>query len=256
MSMPHRFARTELLIGKQGLEALAASKVAVFGVGGVGSFAVEALARSGIGSLTLVDFDRVDVTNINRQLHALASTVGMYKVDLMEARIRDINSDCRVEARREFFQPEREDEFLNGGFDYVIDAIDSIRSKVALISGCVTRGIPIISVMGAARKLDPTAFRVVDISETFNDPLARVVRKGLRDLGITSGVKVVFSPELPQEPPQDADDDKEAATAPQALRMSRQPPGSIAFVPPVAGLIAAGVVVKDLLQRDSGPRAQ
>jgi tRNA A37 threonylcarbamoyladenosine dehydratase len=243
--MPHRFARTELLIGKQGLAVLAASKVAVFGIGGVGSFAAEALARSGIGSLTMVDFDRVDVTNINRQLHALSSTVGLYKVDVMEARIRDINPDCRVEISREFFQPEREGEFLNEDFDYVIDAIDSVRSKVGLISGCVSRGIPIISVMGAGRKLDPAAFQVVDISETYNDPLARVVRKGLRDLGITKGVKVVFSPELPQRPPEGVGDDEGKGSP------NRQPPGSIAFVPPVAGLIAASVVVRDLLERGS-----
>ena len=243
--MPHKFARTELLIGKQGLMALAVAKVAVFGIGGVGSFAAEALARSGIGSLTLVDFDRIDVTNINRQLHALSSTVGMYKVDVMEARISDINPDCRVVVRREFFEPEREDEFLGEGFDYVIDAIDSVRSKIGLISGCLSRGIPIISVMGAGRKLNPAAFQVVDISETYNDPLARVVRKGLRDLGITKGVKVVFSPELPHEPPQDAGNDE------GDLPAGRKPPGSIAFVPPVAGLIAAGVVVKDLLERGS-----
>ena len=125
--MLHRFSRTELLIGKQGLAGLAGAKVAVFGIGGVGSFAAEALARSGIGSLTVVDFDRIELTNINRQLHALHSTVGMYKVDVMQARIQDINPDCRVDVRREFFQPERDEDFLNPGFDYVIDAIDSIK---------------------------------------------------------------------------------------------------------------------------------
>ncbi len=245
MTMSHSFARTELLIGKQGLSALAGCKVAVFGIGGVGSFAAEALARSGIGSLTLIDFDRVDVTNINRQLHALLSTVGMYKVDVMAARIGEINPRCRVTARREYFQPELEEEFLDESFDYVIDAIDSVRSKVGLIRACIVRGIPIISVMGAARKLDPTAFRVADISETYNDPLARVVRRGLRELGITGGVKVVFSPELPPQPPE-GDDGDQAAGVP-----GRKPPGSIAFVPPVAGLIAAGVVVRDLLERSS-----
>ena len=240
--MLHRFSRTELLIGKQGLAVLAGAKVAVFGIGGVGSFAAEALARSGIGSLTLVDFDRIELTNINRQLHALHSTVGMYKADVMQARIQDINPDCRVDVRREFFQPERDEDFLNPGFDYVIDAIDSIKPKIGLISGCLARGIPIISVMGAGRKLDPAAFQVVDISETYNDPLARVVRKGLRDLGITKGVKVVFSPELPQGPREEMGDADGKASS-----QGRQPPGSIAFVPPAAGLIAAGAVVRGLL---------
>jgi tRNA A37 threonylcarbamoyladenosine dehydratase len=237
-AMIHRFSRTELLVGKAGLAALGDAKAAVFGIGGVGSYAAEALARSGIGSLTLVDHDRVDITNLNRQIHALESTVGMYKADVMERRILDINPHCRVELIREFFEPDQEERFLAKGYDYVIDAIDSVPSKVGLISGCLQRGIPIVSAMGAANKLDPTGFQVVDISETYNDPLARVVRRRLRDMGISKGVKVVFSPELP------------AVRHGQGCNATkeRQPPGTVAFVPAVAGLILAGVVVRELLE--------
>ena len=239
--MIHRFSRTELLIGEAGLAALAGSKVAVLGIGGVGSYTVEALARSGICFLTLVDHDRVDLTNLNRQIHALDSTVGMYKVDVMQARIRDINPHCCVEVRREFFEPDRGADWLAKGYDYVIDAIDSVPSKVGLISGCLERGIRIVSAMGAAGKLDPTGFQVVDISETYNDPLARAVRRRLRDMGINKGVKVVFSPELPiLEGGQGCNTAKD-----------RQPPGTIAFVPAVAGLILAGVAVRDLLEANS-----
>ena len=251
--MLHMFSRTELLIGKAGLEALASSKVAVFGVGGVGSYAVEALARSGIGALTLVDHDRIDITNINRQLHALNSTVGLYKVDVMQDRIQEINPNCHVEVSREFFQPDKETIFLDQGYDYVVDAIDSVHSKVGLIYGCIKRSIPIVSAMGAARKLDPTGFKVVDISETYNDPLARVVRKRLRDMGIEKGVKTVFSPELPCPPVGNRESDKEDhEDGAQSIR-SRQPPGTIAFVPAVAGLVMASVVVKDLLESCKAP---
>ena len=241
MLVIHTFSRTELLIGEAGLAALAASQVAVFGIGGVGSYTVEALARSGIGSLTLVDHDRIDITNLNRQLHALRSTVGMYKVDVMRERINDINPDCRVEVVREFFLPEKAAEFLDQGYDYVVDAIDSVQSKVGLIKGCLQRGIPIISSMGAANKLDPTSFTVADISETYNDPLARAVRKRLRDVGIGQGLQVVFSPELPNP------SRRHAAGATLGSERDRQPPGTVAFVPSVAGLILASVVVRDLI---------
>lgn len=240
--MLHIFSRTELLIGKAGLRVLAGSKVAVFGIGGVGSYAVEALTRCGIGSLTLVDHDRIDITNLNRQLHALQSTVGMYKVDVMQARILEINPRCHVRVIREFFEPDNETIFLDQGYDYVIDAIDSVYSKVGLISACIKRSIPVVSAMGAGNKLDPTGFQVVDISETYNDPLARVVRKRLRDVGIEKGVKVVFSPELPCSfSSQEGDSGGDQSTH------TRQPPGTIAFVPAVAGLILASVVVRDLL---------
>ena len=232
VQMVHMFSRTEILVGRAGLEALAASKVAVFGVGGVGSFAAEALARSGIGTLILVDHDLIDLTNLNRQIHALHSTVGLHKVDVMGERIADINPTCQVETHREFFEPEKEAEFFTQGYDYVIDAIDSVGPKVGLIAACLRRHIPIISSMGAANKLDPAGFQVVDISKTYNDPLARVVRKKLREMGITQGLQVVFSPELPQT----------------STPVSGRPvPGSIAFVPPVAGLVMAGFVVRDLL---------
>ena len=236
--MIHRFSRTELLIGKAGLAALAESRVAIFGIGGVGSYAAEALARTGIGSLTLVDHDRVDLTNLNRQIHALESTVGMYKVDVMRGRILDINPHCQVEVSREFFHPDQEADFLNKGYDYVIDAIDSVPSKIGLVCGCLHRGIPIISAMGAANKLDPTGFQVVDISETYNDPLARVIRRRLRDMGISKGLKVVFSPELPVHRGRQGG----------SRTRERQPAGTVAFVPAVAGLILAGVVVRELLE--------
>ncbi len=239
--MVHRFSRTELLIGQEGIAVLRASKVAIFGVGGVGSFAVEALARCGIGSMTLIDHDRIDLTNLNRQLHALTSTVGLYKIEVMGRRVQDINPNCHVELRTEYYEPERETEFLDGGYDYVVDAIDSVRAKVGLIAGCMKRRIPIISSMGAANKLDPTGFRVVDISETYNDPLARIVRRRLREINITEGLKVVFSPELPTYRPPATKDMNE----PQANW--RPPPGTVAFVPPVVGMIMAGVVVRDLL---------
>lgn len=244
MTMLHMFSRTELLIGKAGLAVLAGAKVAVVGIGGVGSYAVEALARSGIGSLTLVDHDRIDITNLNRQLHALKSTVGMYKVDVMQARIMEVNPDCHVEVSREFFEPGKETIFLDQGYDYVIDAIDSVHSKVGLIYGCKKQSIPIVSAMGAANKLDPTNFQIVDISETYNDPLARVVRKRLRDMGIEKGVKVVFSPELPRP----LLSNQKRGNGEDKPTDRRQPPGTIAFVPAVAGLVMASVVVKDLLE--------
>ena len=249
MTMLHMFSRTELLIGKAGLAVLAGAKVAVVGIGGVGSYAVEALARSGIGSLTLVDHDRIDITNLNRQLHALKSTVGMYKVDVMQARIMEINPDCHVKVSREFFEPGKETIFLDQGYDYVIDAIDSVHSKVGLIYGCKKQSIPIVSAMGAANKLDPTNFQIVDISETYNDPLARVVRKRLRDMGIEKGVKVVFSPELPRP----LLSNQKRGNGEDKPTDRRQPPGTIAFVPAVAGLILASVVVRDLLDRHGVP---
>lgn len=240
--MIHSFSRTELLTGRGGLLALAAAKVAVFGIGGVGSYAAEALARSGIGAISLIDHDRIDETNINRQLHALQSTVGLYKVDVMGERIKDINPECRVEARREFFEFKRAAEFLESGHDYIIDAIDSVDAKIGLICGSLQRGIAIVSAMGAANKLDPTGFGVVDISETYNDPLARVVRKRLRDAGISTGLKVVFSPELPRRVQGKSEYEKKYG------RMGGPgPQGTIAFVPAAAGLVLAGVVVRDLL---------
>lgn len=230
--MVHMFDRTELLVGSSGLEILSRAKVAIFGVGGVGSFVAEALARSAVGTLVLVDHDEIDVTNLNRQIHALHSTIGLPKVRVMATRIKDINPTCTVEVHQEFYTPEREDEFSPWDYDYVIDAIDSVGSKVGLIMACLRRKIPIVSSMGAANKLDPTGFQVVDISKTYNDPLARVIRKRLREQGIDRGLNVVFSPELPVA---------------RTTELQGRVPGSVAFVPPVAGLVMAGFVVKELL---------
>ncbi|HHW44535.1 MAG TPA: tRNA threonylcarbamoyladenosine dehydratase [Desulfotomaculum sp.] len=231
------FARTELLIGQEGLEVLQNSRVMVFGLGGVGSYAAEALARAGVGNLVLIDCDCVAPSNINRQIHALLSTLGKPKALLMAERTRQINPRLVVEARVERYTPGDGERFLSDTPDYVVDAIDDGQAKVDLLAGCVCRGIPVVSAMGAGNKLDPTAFRVADIAETAVCPLARVVRRRLRERGIHTGVKVVFSTEPPLP---------SRGTAPDN---GRTVPGSISFVPPVAGFILAGVVVRDLLAR-------
>ena len=238
--MDHRFTRTEMLIGEQGVARLAAARVLIFGVGGVGSYVVESLARAGIGELILVDFDRVDVTNINRQLHAMEDTVGQYKVDLMAQRVRLINPQAKVTPLREFYSPDRGEELLAGHYSYVVDAIDNVTGKLDIVHRCFSRGIPIISSMGAGNKLDPAAFRVGDISETSVDPLARVMRRELKKRGIYKGVKVVFSLEQPIAPHHPAG----AAEG----KPGRLPPGSISFVPAAAGLVASGALVRDLLR--------
>ncbi|AQS60495.1 tRNA cyclic N6-threonylcarbamoyladenosine(37) synthase TcdA [Desulforamulus ferrireducens] len=227
-----------MLIGEEGLAKLRAAKVIVFGVGGVGSYTVEALARAGIGELTLVDFDTVDITNINRQLHALDNTVGQYKVDLMAARIKNINPEARVNPIRAFYSPQNGDELLNTDYSYVVDAIDNVTGKLDIIKRCYFQGIPIISSMGAGNKLDPAAFRVADISETSVDPLARVIRRELRKASIEKGVKVVFSLEPPITP---------RKQMPKVEEGKSLAPGSISFVPAAAGLVLAGAVVRDLL---------
>lgn len=229
--MVHRFSRTELLIGKDGLEVLDSAKVAVFGVGGVGSFAVEALARAGVGGLVLIDHDDVCVTNINRQIHALESTVGRPKVEVLRERVLDINPDARVEAVKRLYCAQNAEELLSDSYDYVVDAIDMVSSKLNLIARCDSLNIPIISSMGAGNKLDPTLFRVADIYETSVCPLARVMRKELRSRGIDT-LKVVYSTESPLV---------------QKGLQNVKYTGSISFVPSVVGLIIAGEVVKDLL---------
>lgn len=250
--MLHRFSRTELLVGPEGLEKLYKSKVAVFGVGGVGSYTVEALARSGVGRLVLIDYDDICLTNINRQLHALQSTVGKSKVDLMRDRVLEINPEAEVVVLREFYSPENGDRLVTDDLEYIVDAIDNMTGKLDLIKKAVTKGINIVSAMGAGNKVDPTAFEVADISETSVDPLARVVRRELKKAGILRGVKVVFSKEQPMVPRKTTVDckthcicsNKDGATS-CALR--RQIPGSISFVPPVMGMILAGVVVRDIV---------
>ena len=235
--MTEAFARSRLLLGEEGLRRLAACRVAVFGIGGVGGHAVEALARSGVGALDLIDHDTVALSNLNRQIIALRSTLGQYKVDAAAARIHDINPDCRVTVYRTFYLPETREQFDFSQFDYVVDAIDTVKGKLGLVEQAQTAGVPIICSMGAGNKLDPTAFRVADIYQTSVCPLARVMRVECRKRGIRR-LKVVYSTEPPRAPiPNDE--------APVAGR--RSVPGSVAFVPSVAGLILAGEVIKDLI---------
>lgn len=230
------FARTRLLLGRDGLDRLAAARVAVFGIGGVGGYAVEALARSGVGALDLVDSDTVDPTNLNRQIIATMGAIGRPKTQVAAERVASINPSCIVRPRQCFFLPETADQFDFAAFDYVIDAVDTVSAKIALVEAAFAAGVPIVSSMGAGNKLDPAAFRVADIYETSVDPLARVMRRELRRRGIPS-LKVVYSTEPPLVP---ADDD-------MAVKDGTRPaPGSVAFVPSVAGLILGGEVVKDL----------
>lgn len=244
--MLHQFSRTELAIGPEGLNTMKNSTVAVLGIGGVGSIAAEALARTGVGKLVLIDKDTVDITNINRQVHALLSTVGQPKVELMRDRIRDINPECEVVALRMFYTEETYERLFEHHLDYVVDASDTVSYKIHLIKECLKRKIPIISSMGAANKMDPSRFQVADISKTSMDPIARVIRQKLRKDGIVKGVKVVFSTEEPTRPRPDVTQKIVPENAPE-IRKAQQPPASNAFVPPVAGLIAVSAVVKDLL---------
>ena len=239
----HRFSRSELLIGSDGLKILSQSSIAVFGLGGVGSFAVEALARAGIGSLFLVDHDTVDLTNINRQIHAFTDTVGKAKTDLMAQRINRINPEAAVTTAKEFYTAKNGEKFFLNNFDYCIDAIDYIPGKLDMITRCLTKKIPIISAMGAANKLDPTKFKVADISNTSVCPLARKIRRELRKIGFTTGLKVVYSTEDSVTPLNNAN--------PEDTLEFRQVIGSISYVPPVMGLILAGTVVNDLLKAKS-----
>ncbi len=234
--MESPFGRMELLVGTAGRESLARSRVAGFGLGGVGSFAAEALARSGIGTLDLIDPDRVAPGNLNRQLYALHSTLGRYKADVARERILDINPEARVNVHRIFYGPDTADLFDFSSYDYVADAIDTVTGKLDLVLRAKESGTPVISAMGAGNKLDPTAFRVADIYETSVCPLARVMRRELRKRGVDS-LKVVYSRETPA-----------AAGAGETEGVRRSPvPGSVAFVPPVAGLILAGEIVRDIL---------
>ncbi|ANR71599.1 tRNA threonylcarbamoyladenosine dehydratase [Selenomonas sp. oral taxon 126] len=232
-----RFARTEMLVGSAGVESLAAASVAVFGIGGVGSYAAEALARAGIGKLTLVDHDVIDVTNINRQIHALTETVGMPKTETMARRIRSINPACDVREIRAFYQPADADAFFPEHYDYVLDAVDTVTAKIDLAVQCHQRGIPLIASMGAANKLDPTLYEIMDLYRTKGDPLARILRKKLKEKGVPR-LKVVCSRERPRTP-------KVGEETSAAGR--RSVPASISFVPSAAGLMMAGAVVRDLL---------
>ncbi|MED4878955.1 tRNA threonylcarbamoyladenosine dehydratase, partial [Anoxybacillus geothermalis] len=212
----------------------------------VGSFAVEALARSGVGRLVLVDRDNVDITNINRQIHALLSTIGRPKVELMKERIADINPECEVIALQMFYTEETYEQFFAYDLDFVIDASDTIVYKVHLMKQCLERGIPIISSMGAANKMDPTRFRIADISKTHTDPIAKVIRAKLRKEGIRRGIPVVFSDEKPVKIREDVRQVVGNDASP--IRKAKMPPSSNAFVPSVAGLIMASYVINELLK--------
>ncbi|MBP5579808.1 MAG: tRNA threonylcarbamoyladenosine dehydratase [Ruminococcus sp.] len=243
--MSERFSRTGLLLGDEAMNILTNSRVAVFGVGGVGGYAVEALARSGVGALDLIDDDKVCVTNINRQIIALGSTVGMYKVDAAAERIRDINPECRVTCHKMFYMPDNADKLDFSQYDYVIDAIDTVTGKIEIIMQAEKAGVPVISSMGAGNKLDPTAFEVADIYKTSVCPLARVIRYQLKRRGIKK-LKVVYSKEQPLVPQGIAAEDGSGKTDMRTGTARRSTPGSTAFVPSVAGLIIAGEVIKDL----------
>lgn len=231
-----RFSRSELLLGREALLKLKKSKVIVFGVGGVGSFVCEALARSGVGTIAMVDSDKVCESNINRQIIALSSTIGTAKVKVMAERILDINPQCNVVTYECFYTKDKEIDVA--GFDYIVDAVDTVTSKLVLIEEADRLEIPIISSMGTGNKLDPTRFEIADISKTSVCPLARVMRRELKIRGITH-LKVLYSKEEPIKP---------AESLADASR--RQIPGSVSFVPPVAGMIIAGEVIKDLIKKD------
>ena len=253
MPMLHRFSRLELLIGESGLGTLAEKHIAVFGLGGVGGHAAEALARSGVGRLTLVDYDDVCLTNINRQLVALDSTVGLDKVDVLADRIRDINPHCKVERVKEFYTPENGEELLSGGFDFVLDAIDTVSGKLDLVKRCLQKSIPILSCMGAGNKWDPTQLTICDISETHTCPLAKVMRLELRRAGWPKGLPVVFSPERPAPIISEGSGCHGGCVCPDPgskpfnCTQRRTIPGSTAFVPPAAGLAMASYAVRHCL---------
>ncbi len=233
--MSEQFLRTELLIGKEGIEKLSKSRVAVFGIGGVGGYVVEALVRSGIGAIDIIDNDTVCESNINRQIYATTKTIGKNKVDVAKERILEINPKIKVKTFQMFFTPQTADEFDFSNYDYIVDAIDTVVGKLSLIEKAKEYGVPIICSMGAGNKLDPTKFEVADISKTSVCPLARVIRTELKKRKIKD-VKVVYSKEQPIKP--------NSTLNPQT---NKQTPGSIAFVPSVAGLIIAGEVIKDII---------
>ena len=234
--MSNIFTRTEILIGKQAVEKLQKSKVAIFGIGGVGSFVVEGLARGGISNFILIDHDIISETNINRQIIATTKTIGMPKVEVAKARILEINPDAKVEIIKEFFMPESR-EILDDTISYIVDAIDTVTAKIELIQRANKLNIPIISSMGTGNKLDPTKFEITDIYKTSVCPLAKVMRKELKKRKIEK-LKVLYSKEEPIKPKINIDTENES---------KKQVPGSISFVPSVAGLIIAGEVVKDLI---------
>ena len=250
--MLNQFSRTELLLGKDGIEKLASSRVAGFGIGGVGGYTVEALARSGVGTFDLIDDDKICITNINRQIYALRSTVGKYKVDVAKDRILDINPKAVVNTYKTFYTPETADEFDFSQYDYVVDAIDTVVGKLKIVEKAKEAKVPVISSMGAGNKMNPTLFEVADIFKTSVCPLAKVMRQELKKRKIRK-LKVVYSKEIPIKPNDDIEISckKHCVCPPGTVRKCtarRQIPGSNAFVPSVVGLIIAGEVVKDLTE--------
>lgn len=250
--MLNQFSRTELLLGEEAMEKLKTSRVAVFGIGGVGGYVCEALVRSGVGNFDLIDDDKVCLTNINRQIIATRKTVGKYKVDVMEERMKDINPDVNVTVHKCFFLPENAAEFDFESYDYVVDAVDTVTAKLELVMKCKEKDVPIISSMGAGNKLDASAFRVADIYDTKVCPLAKVMRRELKKRGVDR-LKVVYSEEKPISPIDDMAIScrSNCISSPDAAHKCterRAIPGSVAFVPSVVGLIIAGEVIKDLIK--------
>lgn len=238
--MKEETIRSAMLLGEEGVDRLAAARVLLFGVGGVGGYVAEALGRCGIGAITLVDKDTVSVSNINRQIIALHSTVGQPKVEVMRRRLADINPDCAVTALETFYLPENAQDIPFEGYDYIIDAVDNVSAKLSIIQRAVEAGIPVISCMGTGNKLHPEQLRIADIADTKTCPLARVMRRELRARGIHH-IKVLYSEEEPR---------KSRIAVPADEVSGRTPPGSISFVPSAAGLLIAGAVVRELTGED------
>lgn len=251
--MLNQFSRTELLFGKEAMDILENSRVAVFGVGGVGGYTVEALVRSGVGAIDVIDDDKVCLTNLNRQIIATRKTIGQYKTDVCKERIHDINPNCEVTVHKCFFLPETKNQFDFSKYDYVVDAIDTVSGKIALVMQAKEHNTPIICSMGAGNKMDPTAFEVSDIYKTSVDPLARVMRYELKKRKVRK-LKVVYSKEIPIKPTEDTENScKHHCICPPGTERKctarRQVPGSNAFVPSTVGLIIAGEVIKDLIKK-------
>ncbi|MBP1890564.1 tRNA A37 threonylcarbamoyladenosine dehydratase [Clostridium moniliforme] len=246
----HSLSRIELLIGKEGLDKLKKVKVVVFGVGGVGSFTVEALARAGVGTLVLIDNDTVSISNLNRQIHANYNTVDKVKVDVMKERILSINKDCNVITHQTFVTPDNIKDFIDDDVDYVVDAIDTVTAKIAIAKYCYENDIKIISSMGTGNKFDPTQFKVSDVFKTKVCPLAKVMRRELKNRGVKK-LKVVYSEELPVKPnaPEEVSEEKKEVSEDNGKIniVKRQTPGSMPFVPSVAGMIIGGEVIKDII---------
>ena len=248
--MLDQFSRTELLLGKEKIEKLSKTKVAVFGIGGVGSFVVEGLVRAGVGKFVLVDDDKICLTNLNRQIHATRKTIGKYKVDVMKERILEINPNAEVETYKHFYLPNSEETILDKSIDYIVDAVDTVTAKIELVVQAEKLNIPIISAMGTGNKLDPTRFEVTDIYKTKVCPLAKVMRYELKRRGVKK-LKVLYSEEIPTKPKtEDVVTCKTGCVCTGGTKKcaaKRQIPGSISFVPPVAGMIIGGEVIKDII---------